>query len=215
MSKILQISILRDDASEALAAFTSNIINRRALHAELGGHAESILQNYFSVRDREPNRRGWPSAHFWEQIRSATSLTRVDDEGAEITIADARMNQKVYGGTIKPKESKYLALPAIAEAYDRSPRSLNNLHPIIRFINGERRAIALAENLASEIKYGRLRKDGTRSVTQTASRIGTIWYWLVESVTQLKDERALPDEDGFQAGLRQKTGEFYERFGVR
>ncbi len=206
---------INDAASPSLEAIVRNCRDRRALHGALGGWGERTMRDYFSRRENQPNRTGWPKQHFWDQIRSATALAQVDQEGATITVNDPRLAQKVYGGTIKPGAGrKYLALPAIAEAYGRSPRSLTNLQPVIRFINGERRAVALAERRASEIKYGRVRKDGTRKITQTASRIGGIWYWLVKSVTQEKDPLALPDAEGFATGLRAQTQEYFEQFGV-
>lgn len=207
---------IKDAATPSLEAIIRNLRDRTRLHGALGGRGERELRDHFAKRESEPNKTGWPKQHFWDQIRSATALSKTDQEGATVTINDPRLAQKIYGGTIVPGAGKkYLALPAIAEAYGRSPRSLTNLHPVIRFINGERRAVALAENLASEISYGRLRKDGTRAVKHTASRIGGIWYWLVKSVTQAKDERALPPTDEFQAALLEETGQYFEQFATR
>lgn len=213
----IEIDINDAAATSSLAAIIRNVSDRKPLHGALGGWGERTLRDYFGRRESQPNKTGWPKQHFWDQIRSATALSKVDQEGATITINDSRLAQKVYGGTIVPGAGKkYLALPAIAEAYGRSPRSLTNLHPVIRFINGERRAVALAENKASEFKYGRLRKDGTRRTIQTASVTGTgIWYWLVKSVTQSKDEQALPDEEGYRRGLLEETRSYFEQFDVR
>jgi hypothetical protein len=207
---------IKDAASPSLDAIVRNLRDRTQLHGALGGWGERTMRDYFARRESQPNKRGWPSQHFWDQIRSATALSKVDQDGATITVNDSRLAQKVYGGTILPGAGKkYLALPAIAAAAGRSPLSMTNLQPVIRFINGERRAVALAERLASEISYGRLRKDGTRAVKQTASRTGGIWYWLVKSVTQNKDELALPDEEGFRRGLLDETRAYLDQFGTR
>lgn len=212
MGTKITVRITEDTASPALLAIARSLEDRTGLHGALAGRGERVLRDHFAQRESEPNKRGWPKQHFWDQIRGATAVSRVDREGAEITVNDPRLAQKIYGGEIKPGAGKkYLALPAIAEAYGRSPGGVPNLHPLIRMISGERRVIALAENLASEIKFGRLKKDGSRTVTQTASRIGTIWYWLVKSVNQPKDQRALPTNEEFEQALLEEAETYARR----
>ena len=216
MGTQIEIKITEDTASAALLAIANSLEDRTGLHGAMAGRGERELRDHFAKRESEPNKRGWPRQHFWDQIRGATAISKVTRDGATITVNDPRLAQKIFGGEIKPGAGKkYLALPAIAEAYGRSPISLNNLHPVIRMINGERRAVALAENLASEIKFGRLKKDGSRTVTQTASRIGTIWYWLVKSVTQEKDERAMPTNEEFEAALLEEAEDYALRIANR
>lgn len=212
----LQIDI-RDAVTPELEKIMANVRDRTQLHGSLGGRAERALRDHFARREAEPNKRGWPKQHFWDQIRSATALGTVDGAGATITINDERLAQKIYGGTIRPGlGKKYLAIPEIAEASGISPKSLTNLRPLVRYVNGERRAVALVERKASAIKYGRKRKDGTRKITQTASILGgAVWYWLVKSVTQRKDERALPDAKGFRRELIEQTREYFKQFSVR
>lgn len=183
-------SDLRDTASEALNASALALRDARALHAVLGKRAELELRDHFIARGDEPNRNGWPKQNFWQDIAKATALYDADEDRALVIIADGRFNQKYYGGTITPKEAKNLALPAIAAAYGESPLQ-HDLTPLFRRVNGEARAIALQD------------------------RSGTIWFWLVRSVTQEADEEALPDEDQFVAALTEEADDFFARREAR
>ncbi|MCA1660114.1 MAG: hypothetical protein LC642_06225 [Verrucomicrobiaceae bacterium] len=198
-------------ANYSLGKIADGLTNRRPLNAAIGKRGEVELREHFLERNQEPNKKGWPSQDFWGRIRKSTSLASVDQSGATIAIGDPAIAQKIYGGEITPKEGKYLTLPAIAEAAGRSARTFNNLEPLVRWINGSRRAIALVERAASEIKYGRARKDGSRSVTHTASRLGgKVFYWLVEKVRQKKDPRALPSREKMEGALRDEAGAFIQ-----
>ena len=164
-----------DGASPALARITASLTDRKPLHAVLGKRGEIEARAHFESRNSEPNKQGWPRQQFWARIRTATAFTSADDSGAVVTIADPAINQKIYGGTITPKEGTYLALPAIAEAYGRSPRSLPNLTALIRWRDGQRRAVALVENYSTPIRIGRERRDGSRKITRGEVRGGTLW----------------------------------------
>jgi hypothetical protein len=200
-----------DGASAVLAQIAEKVTARKPLNAALGKRGEVELRAHFEQRNTEGNTRGWPSQQFWARIRTATAFASADESSARVVIADPAINQKIFDGTITPKERKYLALPAIAEAYGRSPRVLPNLTALIRWRDGQRRAVALVERAATEISFGRKRKDGSRKVTPGESRGGRVWYWLVKSVTQRRDDRALPDEKAFSAALIDEAKEYLDR----
>lgn len=181
---------LDDAASEVINASALALRDARALHAVLGRRGEHELREHFVERNGEPNKMGWPTQNFWNDIAKATAFHDADETRALVIIADQRFNQKFYGGTITPKESENLALPAIAAAYGESPLQ-HELTPLFRRVNGEARVIAL--------------KDAS----------GTVWYWLVRSVTQEADEDALPDEDHFIAALQEEAGDFLDRRAAR
>jgi hypothetical protein len=201
---------IKDGASYTLTKLAEGLTNRRPLNAAVGGRGVKELRQHFLEREKEPNKKGWPSQHFWDRIRTATALASVDESGATIAISDPAFAGKMHDHTIKPKEGKYLTLPAIAEAAGRSARTWNNLVPLIRWMRGVRRAIALVERKASNISYGAARKDGSRSVTHTSSSIGGVIYWLVESSRQKKDPRALPPRDKMETALRDEARIYVE-----
>lgn len=204
-----------DGASAILAQIAESVTRRKPLNAALGKRAELELRAYFLGRNSEGNAMGWPSQQFWARIHTATAFVSADDDAAHVVIADPAINQKIFGGTITPKEGKYLALPAIAEAYGRSPASLNNLMVLIRWRDGARRAVALVETQSTHISFGRPKKDGTRTVKKIGeSQGGRVWYWLVKSVTQKADPRALPPDKAFVAALVSESKDFLDRLAA-
>ena len=200
-----------DGGPDVLAAISDKITNRQPLNAVLGKRGEIELRNWFEKRNAEPNKRDWPKQGFWERIRTATAFAGADEKAARIVIADPAINQKIFGGTITPKEGKYLALAAIAEAYGKSPLLFYFLK-IHRFRSG---ALALVEEDRTLISFkrGRGKKKGqvklvNKGRTQTRGRV---WYWLARSVTQRPDERALPTEQEFLAALLEESKDYIER----
>lgn len=199
-----------DGGPDVLAAIAQSLDDRQPLNAVLGKRAEIELRDHFEKRNAEPNKAGWDKLEFWARIRNATSFVSADKNAAHVVIADPAINQKVFGGTIKPRDATYLALPAIAEAYGKSPRVFDFLH-VIRFHSG---AVALVETDRTLIRFGKKKKDGTRTVFDEGRSLrGRVWYWLARSVTQAPDERALPTEKDFLAALMEEAQEFAERLG--
>jgi hypothetical protein len=184
-------------AGPTLQRVTEGITHRRPLNARLGKRGEIELREHFRERNAEPNKQGFPSADFWNRIRKATALSAVDESGATVSISDPAIAQKIYGGTITPKEGKYLTIPAIAAAYGKSPRSINNLEPFVRWINGAPRAFALGIPATTGISSGKKGESESQ---------GTVFYWLVLSVTQKRDPRALPERSTFFAALIEEAG---------
>ena len=204
----------QDGASETLAAIAEKVTSLQPLNAALGKRAEVELRAHFEQRNGQGNARGWPAQHFWARIRTATAFGGADETAARVVISDPAINQKIFGGTITPREGKYLALPAIAEAYGRSPRTMDNLMALIRYRGGARRAVALVETQSSAISFGRARKDGSRAVKRGgASWGGRVWYWLVKSVTQRRDEGALPPDEQMRAALLDEARQYLARLG--
>lgn len=205
----------KDYATPALARIAASLTDRTTFHQALGKRGEVELRAHFQTRAAQPNKTGWtsPAGKFWERIHWKTNYLSADESGATIRISDPAIAQKIHGGTITPKKGKYLALPAIAEAYGRIPSQLHNLHLLIRWRDGVRRAVALVENYSQSLKLGRPRKDGSRKQTVGEVRGGTVWYWLVKSVTQRADPAALPPREKMEAALLDEAQGFMARLG--
>lgn len=148
----------------------------RPLMARLGRGLERDLRRHFLARDREGNRRGWPTRHFWaREVRAHTALTHIAAESATVAIASPPFAQKLYGGVIRPKRGRMLALPVTAEAYTAgSPKNWPASGRRYLFRPTGRRFLAVREAAGGR---GSLR----------------VQYVLVPSVTQAPDARALPD----------------------
>ncbi|MCS6243792.1 MAG: hypothetical protein H2172_16235 [Opitutus sp.] len=168
----VEVKVVTDEASQLLRGLTTTLGpgQRRPLMSVLGRTVEKEYREWFKIADAEkPNRRGWKRQHFWAQIRKATAFAFATDDSATVTIADPRIRTQVYGGTIRPKEKKFLAIPLRAEAYGVRPSSglIEGLFPY----RSKRGTLLLG------------REEGGKLVN---------FYKLVRSVTVKADPSALP-----------------------
>ena len=192
-----------DFVTPELKARAAALTDRRSLMAALGKRLEVELRAWFRSRNAEPNKQGWPSQNFWDRIRNATALTEFDNVHATVAVADPAFNQKVYGGTIHAKKGKALAIPAVPEAAGVSPLTMNNLRLVV-FKDSNR--AALVSNIATNITIQRNGKIKARSST-----ISRVIYWLVKSVTQSADPRALPPMPELFAALNAEATSWFKR----
>ncbi len=90
--------------------------SRRAIGAAARNTIIAHLSNLQSTR---PNKHGWPRQGYWAS--AARSVTQPIDHGDAIVIGIQQVGIALhyYGGTITPKQSKYLTLPTVPEAYDK------------------------------------------------------------------------------------------------
>lgn len=181
-----------DNATPELLEFIESLTSRRPLMAALGARLEDELTDHLLDRNSEPNARGWPKQNFWADIRDATALDAVSDEEAAVKIADGRINQKVFGGTLTPKRGKALAIPLTSRAYAAgSPRE-----------GGYGEELFLLDRSA-EGKAPLLAIDAGGQLSAE--------YILVRSVTQEPDPEALPKNQRVQDALDEEFSDWAER----
>jgi len=158
-----------------------------------------LFQNWFA--SKPPNKNGWPTTGFWQKQRdSVHSSSTSNNLGAEVRIGmgTVGLRQRLLGGTITAgrniskfsgKPTKYLTIPARAEAYGKRSFDFSNLR--VLFGRGGK-AIALVEADATKVELGpKNRKTGARSYSTQATG-GAVMFWLVTSVTQQADPSVLP-----------------------
>jgi hypothetical protein len=200
---------IRDNASPVLEELLQAMAPERILQVA-GKAVEVELRQHFLDRNSEGNKQGWPPNNFWNRIRNATALGEVTPIDATVVVADPAMNQKIYGGTITPKRCKYLALPASAQAYAAgSPREGGGPNLTFAFGFDSQRQV-WRPALVAKYNYQRRAAKGKKAgqlvnakATKATEGAGTVWYWLVASVTQDPDPDALPD----RAVIDQKIGD--------
>ncbi len=146
----------------------------RPIMAAAGKGVEKQLRSWFLGRDKEGNKRGWTSKHFWNrEVRSNTALGEVSDAAAAVVISSPAFAQKMFGGTIKPKRGKFLALPLTADAYQAGSPREGGFDDLFCVKSGKGNwFLAVHEGKALRLKYR-----------------------LVRSVTQAADPRALPPQE--------------------
>lgn len=192
------------------------------------------LRAHFDRRDSEPNKMGWPSRNFWIGIaeRVVAESSQVTDSSATVTVASPELAHKITGGTITAKRGGSLTLPASAEAYSAgSPREGNT--PALRVAlvfdpqyDCYRAALVAAVDYLREVRSGKqagvlvrakqskltVGEDGSvkQSKSNATQGLDTVWYWLVKSVTQAADPRALPDPAMLETAVREAANDWLE-----
>ena len=194
-------------------------LTRRRLHKVLAARLANELADHFRTRNAEPNKRGWSKTGFWGQVARSTGVTRADEAGAEVSVADQRFRIHVHGGTIKPTGGrKYLTIPLVPEA-----RGLN-------VASYERKTRKKLFRIGRARVLFETKREGTQPITRrtTASRwdakSGTRSKVTLRAMTQLRavyalakesrikpDPNALPDPARLEAALREEADDLLAR----
>lgn len=191
-----------------LVQVTGELTNRRGLNAALGATLAAELQDHFRARNAEPNKMGAPKTNFWDQVAEATALTDITEDGATVSVAEARYRIQLYGGTITPTGGrKFLTIPLIKEARGLRVSAYEQLTgkklfrlPGTRVLversgSGDRSLVAGAK-VGIRGKGGVYREVGIRGRSQIRAV-----YALKASVTILPDPRALPPAESLVTAL--------------
>lgn len=197
MSISVTIDVRDAETRRKVDLFMARLTDRTELHGKIGERARELTRNHLvaiaQTRHATANRLGaTPSGH-WAQAAERTS-SRADAEKATVTISQPGIGRAAHDVEIFPGPGKkYLTIPAIAAAYNQRAYRLD-LKPIIRFIDGSRRAIGLGKVTGK----GKERKE-------------TIWYWLVKSVRQKQDRTLLPSDQEYEIVALAGTRDYIDK----
>lgn len=184
-----------DTETPRLVALRQSVAKPKAMNAAAGRRVERELRGHFLKKDRQGNRRGWARSHFWNRrIRTSTAFAGATDAGATVEISDPAIEQKIHGGTIRAKRSKFLALPLTEEAKMKgSPREWGKKE--LRLIVTPRGAFLMKRTTNAQGEKGGL----------------NAMYKLKRSVTQDADPTALPAKGVLEAAVDDEAEKFYAR----
>lgn len=170
------------DATQAILADAAARISPGVVNKLIGRAGQTFVRKHFYDLDaKRPNRLGGERVHFYGGAAKSTTFATTAD-GAVISVNQTGVRQRIQGGTILPKKSKYLTIPARAEAYGKRAREFNNLK-VVRFGN----VLALVVADATKLSKG---KKGFRAAGETG---GGVMYWLVPKVVQKADPSVMPN----------------------
>lgn len=187
---MIRIRILNAKARRVLAKLPEAW--GRKLYASLGGRLEYLVRRHFIQRNQEPNAKGWRKSNFWSREGARnTALENVTSSSATVSIASAAIAHKVRGGVIRPKRGRALAIPVTQRAY----------------IAGSPREGGWA---AGELFLVKPKSGNPFLATRSGDAIEP-QYWLVPSVTQRADKRALPPRRDVNDALQKDAQEFIDR----
>jgi hypothetical protein len=154
-----------------------DVATRRGVAAsEIGRNVLKLVRDHFYALP--PNDRHFPSTHFWQRAAEATRY-EVTPEGVNIRVNQIGIRQRLLGGAITPKRGKFLTIPAIAETYGHSAREFGRLKFVRCPGSTHYSTLGLAPESAVADKSG-------------AVDPGSVYFWLVRSMTQEPDPAVLP-----------------------
>lgn len=178
MSFAVRISIPSNTAGPALAR-VREAMEPSAVAKVAGLGAHEVVRNHLLAANRDrPNRLGGRRTEFYRRAANLTSFTS-DATGAIVSIGGPRgIAQRFFGGTVVPKNSKYLTVPAIAAAHGKRARDFRGLVF--------------------------MRNKGKETARLVDPQTGAVYYWLVKRVTQQPDRTVLPADEEIVGNIRNR-----------
>lgn len=176
----------------------------------LGRAVASLVRNHLiEYNSAHPNKQGFPRQNLYAQMARATSYQPTAD-GVVVAINHVATRLRYAGGKVRPgrnasrhsgKPTRYLTIPAVAEAYGKRAGEFGNLRFRMVDIGGvggigphgisAGKVPALVEASASTVKIGK------RGVKQTGFKGGRVYYWLIRSATFAANPDMLPSNEQF------------------
>ena len=129
---------------------------------------------------------------FYERAAKGVQQPQTQSDGFTVTINAVGIAQRLFGGTIRPKNAANLTIPARAEAYGHRAREFDFLKMVV-FPSGVKALIDRAED----------------------PHEGSVYYWLVKSATQTADPSVLPKEGEMIDPALERASEYLTRLWER
>lgn len=175
------------EAGHNVDAFLAALRDRRGLHGAIATLAFEVTRAHLRDLNRHETaeRLGAAPTGHWEEAAEKT-LATFDAESAVVTIAQPGIRRVAGPITISPQSGRYLTIPVIAAAYGRRAGEFADLEFALL---GPRRTPAL-------VRPG------------PAGQAGTVFYLLVEQVTQPQDRSLLPSDEVYRQCALQGTRDY-------
>lgn len=131
-------------------------------------------RHYIAKNKDEPNRLGGKRTNYWTNI--ARSIEGPFERGTKVVvnITDPTLRQKIYGGTIKPKDKDYLTIPLKPETHGVS-------------------AEVFSEETGIDLFFVQL-SGGSKFLAGKPDGKFELFYLLKQSITQDPWPGALPEQ---------------------
>ena len=182
---MIGVQVVSRDAVSSWLARMSSAIDGAQLKEVVGRAGANTIRNHlFKINSARPNKLGGKRTKFYAQAARSTQHKAVDD-GAVVSVNHVGIAQRYFGGTIRPRRSKYLTLPAVPRAYGKRAREI----PGLKFVPFKKRAALVKDD--------------------------TVFYWLVRSVTQQADSSVLPENSEMAAHTAKAASAYTDRIMER
>lgn len=163
--------------------------------------AKQVREHLVGYSQDHPNKLGGKRTFFFRDAAMSTAHYATSAEGT-VTVAKTGIRLQYYGGTVEPgrnpsskggKPTRFLTIPACAEAYGRRASEIPNLTVLF----GRKGPYALVEESATRLLgKGKSLNKGESYVVKRgdlkAARGGRIMFWLAASATVGPHPEILP-----------------------
>lgn len=192
---MIAVHINREGFVKKMDATLAQAKNPGAIMAGVGREAVNRLKAHFRELDKTqvnhlaPERR----EHFWRQVGNSVHAPVLAPSGRTVTVSitDPRYAQKLFGGTLRAKTTRNLAIPEEPEAYGRRPKVYEQETGHKLFVIKQNSNVLLATAIAG----GGLQVE----------------YLLTPSVHQDAEPKAFPDQAQFEKALTDRADAMLER----
>ena len=192
-------------------------LSPRRLLAIMGRSARNAVRTHLIAKNLSTqNPFGATKTNYYGKAAQSISFEATEDS-AVITIHQVGMSLHYYGGTVTPgahlsqvtgKPTKYLTIPACAEAYGHSASEFIGQ---LEVLWGRKGPFALALTAKDNPEVPGASKAQNRALLQKATTLSfldkrsaqmeRIMYWLVKEATIRPDPTVIPEEEEFSDAI--------------
>jgi hypothetical protein len=182
------------DNAEALAVLgrlRGALAAREGLHRVAGRAMGNRLRRHFRARNQGVDRKGgWPASNYWNMAAESVEA-RCDEEGAQVSVRKEGVLWHLRGGTIRPRNSKALAIPLQPGLKDKNPRE----------VWPDRKGAFVWRDPKSDRAFLATGEDGKL----------TLHYLLLQSVSKAADPAVLPGDAIIEGDMTRAVSGFLRR----
>lgn len=185
---MITVRVAKDDVTPSLKKLMRTVRPDGALGKVLGRAASEELRKFYrELNTKRPNKLGGKRSHFYSRVAEAVQQGQPYAGGIKVRISHPHLALRLYGGTITPRKSKSLAVPAHSSAVGYYARIYPGTLAFIPLRRGNTKGV-LVEGEEVTITRGK-NKGGKRKRPKPG---GALIYVLMGAVKQSKDPSVLP-----------------------
>lgn len=129
------------------------LTNRTGLHLAMAMGVEAKVMNRFRLLSGIPNKLGGVPTRFWQRASGATAVDS-DGQAGYIRIPQAGIRLQYLGGTVVPKNRKWLTIPAAPEAHGKRVEEVAGGYANQKWLFGKgRKPYAIADKATGKIYF--------------------------------------------------------------
>jgi len=193
----IAISIDVNDTGTPIVRAVSRAMQLEAIGPIIGRSANNTIREHlFGLNQSRPNALGGRRTQYYAQAARGTQF-QFSGDTVIVSINQIGIAQRYYGGTIKPKTSKYLTIPVHPAAYGHRAREFD-----LELVFGR-----------GGQPYALATKAGGKG--KNAHSVGEIYYRLVKSVTQQANPEVLPTNAEVDDAINTDVGSYLDRIVAR